>query len=382
MRKNRKETLKNIVGTLLFLAGAVVMLISISYILRPTDNGTGRWRFAGFYGEEKDTIDVVTIGSSAMYRYFNNPVFWEEYHLTSYNLCSASQLVEVVGDLIDEAQKEQAPQLFVVETRKFVKYDDLKRKFGQPQQEEQDEDEITDAADGLENVELRRVTDNMKYSWNRFEMIEKQVEGNWQQKLDYHLDIIRYHRNWESLSDINDLKYYKNSKKNVKKGWSSVFAVKPKKPIGVLENTEPLPIGKKAEEELVKLLEKCQKEQINVVFVSTPWVANEEQRRRNKYAGELIESYGFRFYDGNEHVEEAGIDYASDFYDGAHVNMWGAEKFTKAFGKYLVENYDLDTKQKKSVEKSWNECVEAYKKEIEERTLTLGPAEPEEGEQQ
>ncbi len=380
MKKNWKESLKNIVGTLLFLTGALVMLISISYVLRPTDNGTGRWRFAGFYGEEKDTIDVVTIGSSAMYRYFNNPIFWETYNLTSYNLCSASQPVEIIGDLMDEARKEQNPQLFVVETRKFVKYSDLKTKAELLGMEEADEDEITDEESGLENIELRRVTDNMKYSRNRFEMIEQNVEGDWKEKLDYHLDIIRYHSNWENLSDMNDLKYYRNSKDNVKKGWSNIFIVKPKKPIGDLKNTEPLPIGKEAEAEITKLLEKCRKEQINVVFVSTPWVANEEQRRRNLYLGELIESYGFRFYDGNEHVEEAGIDYASDFYNGSHVNTWGSEKFTKTFGKYLVENYELDATHEKKVKKSWDECVAAYDRNLEE--YAMGLLEPKEGEEQ
>lgn len=381
MKKNWKESLKNIVGTLLFLTGALVMLISISYVLRPTDNGTGRWRFAGFYGEEKDTIDVVTIGSSAMYRYFNNPIFWENYNLTSYNLCSAAQPVEIIGDLIEEARKEQNPQLFVVETRRFVKYDDLRKTKDKQELEEEDEDELSEnETEGVQNIELRRVTDNMKYSWNRFEMIEQNVGGDWQERLDYHLDIIRYHSNWENLSDMNALKYYKNSKVNVKKGWSNNFIVKPKNPIGVLENREPLPIGKEAEEQLIKLLEKCRKEQINVVFVSTPWVANEEQRRRNIYLGELIESYGFRFYDGNEHIEEAGIDYATDFYNGAHVNVWGSEKFTRTFGKYLVENYNLETVHEKNVIKSWDECVVAYYKALEKQAMGL--SEPKEGEQQ
>ena len=109
-------------------------------------------------------------------------------------------------------------------------------------------------------------------------------------------------------------------------------------------------------------------------------MANEEQRRRNLYLGELIESYGFRFYDGNEHVEEAGIDYASDFYNGSHVNTWGSEKFTKTFGKYLVENYELDATHEKKVKKSWDECVAAYDRNLEE--YAMGLLEPKEGEEQ
>lgn len=369
MKKSRKENLKNIVGTLVFVAGAAAMLISISYILRPTDGITGRWRFTGFYGEEKDSIDVVAIGSSAMYRYFNNPVLWEDFQLTSYNLCSATQPVQIVGDLMDEAQKTQNPQLFVVETRRFVRYEDLK-KPADVTEEDEEEGESSEQS-GIPNIELRRVTDNMKYSWNRFEMIEKQVDGSLSEKLDYYFDIIRYHSNWEKLKDINSLEYYDNARVNKQKSWSNVYVEKPFDQIGELENTEPLPIGKEAEAELIKILEKCRKEQINVVFVSTPWVAKEEQRRRNLYLGNLIESYGFRFYDGNEHVEEAGIDYETDFYNAAHMNTWGAEKFTKALGKFLVENYDLDTTHEKSVERSWDECVVAYREAIEKQEMGL-----------
>lgn len=368
MKEKLKKNLKNIIGSIVFLAIAIGLLMSASYVLRPTESGTGRWRMAGFYGEEKNTIDVVAIGSSAMYRYFNNPYFWKKYNLTSYNLCTASQPAHIIGDLMDEAIREQSPQLFVVETRRFVKREYLKP----PVQEE--EAAVTEEDDGkLKNIELRRVTDNLVYSWNRFQMIEDQVEGDWQEKLDYHLDIIRYHGNWETTDYTRLRRYYDNTKDNLKKGWSNNFIVKPLEPLGELQNTEPLPIGADAEEELVKLLEKCKKEQINVVFVSTPWIASEEQRRRNIYLGDLIESYGFHFYDGNEHVDEMGLDYATDFYNAAHVNAWGSEKFTDTFGQYIMDNFDMDTEQEKHVTKSWNECVKANREEMKKR-MTDGEA--------
>ncbi|MBQ5760156.1 MAG: hypothetical protein IIV85_00210, partial [Clostridia bacterium] len=41
----------------------------------------------------------------------------------------------------------------------------------------------------------------------------------------------------------------------------------------------------------------------------------------------------------NEHFDEIGADYATDFYDPLHYNAGGAEKFSRWLGRWSVETF-------------------------------------------
>ncbi|MDE7359297.1 MAG: hypothetical protein K2N39_07725, partial [Lachnospiraceae bacterium] len=62
--KGRREALQAVVFVLLFLA----ILWPVSYMVRT--NGDVKDRFAGFYAEKKDSLDVVIIGSSPVFPYY------------------------------------------------------------------------------------------------------------------------------------------------------------------------------------------------------------------------------------------------------------------------------------------------------------------------
>ena len=52
--------------------------------------------------------------------------------------------------------------------------------------------------------------------------------------------------------------------------------------------------------------------------------------------------HGLRYYNFLEVTDEIGIDYMTDTYDqGAHLNLSGAEKLSRYFGKILVDELGL-----------------------------------------
>ena len=61
-----KKQIKYIFGTAVFLAIAAVLLTLTTYVMRPTDKDFFRARVAGFYAEDRDSLDVVGFGSSAL----------------------------------------------------------------------------------------------------------------------------------------------------------------------------------------------------------------------------------------------------------------------------------------------------------------------------
>ena len=95
-----KKQIKYIFGTAVFLAIAAVLLTLTTYVMRPTDKDFFRARVAGFYAEDRDSLDVVGFGSSALYRYLNSPLLWKQQGITSYGIATAAQPVYVIPSLI------------------------------------------------------------------------------------------------------------------------------------------------------------------------------------------------------------------------------------------------------------------------------------------
>ena len=60
--------------------------------------------------------------------------------------------------------------------------------------------------------------------------------------------------------------------------------------------------------------------------------------------------------------EEAGLDFAADTYDGGlHLNLSGAEKLSRYFGKILQQEYGLeDHRQEVELAAIWQEKTEFY----------------------
>ena len=143
------KRVKQILGTGVFLTIGLVLTVLTSYVLRPIDYGVARIRAIGFYGEKKNSLDIVGFGSSAMYRYVNSPELYAQQRYTSYMLASGDQPAYIVPELIDEVLRTQSPQLLLIETRKFVRWNGEK----------------------VKDNRFRIIADNLKYTPNRFYMI-------------------------------------------------------------------------------------------------------------------------------------------------------------------------------------------------------------------
>lgn len=335
--------LKRILGTVAFLGIGLLLFVAVSYLLRPAEVDFYRSDMTGFYGEKDNSLDVVVFGSSAANRYLNNPVLWEETNLTSYDLTTAGQSCFLLEQFIDEVEKTQSPQLYVIETRRFIRSKNKEansEKFG-------------------------FVIDNMKYSVNRIKMINHMVDS-WSERVNYYFDIIAYHDSWENFSYEN-LRYISNDYDNPTKGWENIPNIKKTSaPKMVSQDSKPKAIADESEEALRSLLKKCKEENIPVLFVATPYKIGKSDQRKNLYIKQIIEEAGFHFLDCNQYIDEIGLDFSVDFYNPNHVNMWGSDKVTRFIGNYIQDNYQLSTEHEEDVTEDWNQYAEQNRLEVEE----------------
>ena len=100
------------------------------------------------------------------------------------------------------------------------------------------------------------------------------------------------------------------------------------------------------------------------------------------------EEYGLDYINFLPLNDEMGIDMQTDTYDaGLHLNIYGAEKFSRRLARVLRENYGVpDRRGEKAYDADWNQKCEAYdalfaaqRAEIEEygylKSWTLGAQE-------
>lgn len=334
---------KKLGGIFLFFLLAFLILLPVSYMLRPTDhaNGTVRKRITGFYAEEKESLNAVVLGSSAVYRYVNNPLLWEESGITSYNFAVPGLSIYTLEYLMDEVEKTQSPELYIIDARKFILTEDTdynKRRFQQ-------------------------LVSNLKYSKNRCDLINKMIE-NPLERIYYYFDIMIYHDNWTELT-WDSLEYADNEREHELKGWNNVSWTKEVEAVDVTSVTEVTSLSDTAEETLRSLLEKCKKEGKEVLMLETPWAISEEKQKKSNAVKEITEEYGFSYLDMNLFLKEMDIDFTTDFYNKKHANARGAKKMTEYLSDYLQDHYSFTEKARESVVNSWTEAAAKNRSQLE-----------------
>ena len=344
-------TIKLLIFTAIFLTA----FIFASYIIRP--DSEMKERFAGFYAEPKDSIDVVVIGSSPVQPLFSAPLIWGEYGIALYPISTNSQPTTGIKYLIKEVRKRQSECIYVIDVSMFIV----------------EPDEL------LTEANIRNITDNMKYSLNRIKAINAMVSDP-KERVDYYFDISKYHSVITDKDEfsIDAFKYFDFTVPALSKGYLFVDAVEPFDTVDVSSIDQTKAIPQEAEAILDDLLDYIDAENLKVMFVISPYIASDERKMQHNYLGEYIENRGYIFIDFNDFASDMGIDYSSDLYNRNHLNLAGGEKFSHYFGSYLMDNYDFKDKRADIDYSSWDEAyanwvavAEQYKLNISDNAKRL-----------
>lgn len=348
----KKGLVANIIKIILFLGVLSYLCIHITYVLRW--NTDEKRNLMGFYAEEKNSLDVVFIGSSSLWTSINPLTIYEKEGITSYVIATSAQRPSSLIYLLKEAQKTQEEAIFVLDIS-TLKYDE---KVWSEQNE----------------GSLRRVTDGLKYSLNRFMCNWEQTQGR-EDRISYFFDIIKYHGEWDKF--WKNISHWNFELENEEKGYLYRDSFE------IVENTwkegEKTPISQEAELILRELLDYCKNEELNVEFSLAFSTGN--TYGTSKYLQEIINEYGFELFIFNEYAEEVGLEYSMDFLNAGHTNVSGAEKASSCIGAYLTEKYALQDKRTDETFCKWNmlaiknrEKVEAGIEKLEkEHEYYIGP---------
>ena len=339
-----KKVLAIIIYCFLFL----ILLFILSPIFVPKwrdgDNNYIGSSVRGFYNEKKNSLDVLFMGNSDMYRGIIPIELWDKYGIASYAYTSPSQLMWTGYYILQETLMYQHPKIIVYNI-----------------------DHIgSDKYDLYQNY--RKAFDNMKWSKNKFKaiMLDDVYEFDLWEKLSYIFPILYYHNRWNKLSG-EDFKYAYSDEHCSHKGYDLIAKIKPYNNGDLyMENRdETFEMEDRVKKYLDKFVDKCKKENIELILVEVP-SADSWDLAKSKTMTEYAKTKGIKFIDLNLHLDEMKFDWKKDTPDGGdHLNIYGAEKVTKYIGEYLSSNYKLPDRRKNKDYSIWYKDSRIFHKDVE-----------------
>lgn len=335
------KPIKNIISFVVFMVLLVMLFSKITYLFRNT--GSDRLFMIGLQAE--GNLDVIYVGGSSAFTYFQPLKAWNDCGFTSYNYATNSQQSDGPEFYIKEALKTHDPALFIVEMRDFISYDPSVY-----------EPALRNGADSMNWWSVNRW--KYIYSYLTYHPADEDTDV-----LSFYFDIAKYHTNLVNLSNQTAWEYSDNIERCAGKGFKWIDAYdRLSEPTDYMTD-ERVEIPQESEELLNRLLDYCDKQNLQVLFVVAPMKVSADQMGKYNTLKDMIETRGYKFLNANECYDEMSFDFSTDVYNENHVNCFGAEKYTQFLEEYLVNNYDLPDHRGDIAYSSWDEDFVQFSEE-------------------
>lgn len=344
-----RDKLSKIIGFLVFATLLVNIFCKVTYLFRNV--GYNRTHIVGI--KQENDLDMVYIGGSAAFMYWQPLKAWNDCGFTSYNYATDTIQAESIKAYVEEVRTCQNPDLFVIGVRAFQYYSDGPAEAG-----------LRDSTDGMDISSVARYRLLSDYFDNRILPDDTDV-------VSYYFDIAKYHTNTDNLGSSTAWSFRNNEGISPEKGWEwkNEYAYLEEPVDFHTEERAELPAN--AMKILKDLLSYCCDEELNVLFVVCPYYLTAADQAMYNTIGDIVESYGFAYLNANEYYDEMGLDFTTDFYNKNHVNLFGAEKYTEFLENYIMQNYRLEDHRGDAAYDSWDAAYQNFCREEEGHAIIV-----------
>lgn len=290
--------------------------------------------------------DVVGVGPSYIYCTLNPVSVYRETGLTSFNLCSPVQTVEMSCGLIKEMLGRTTPQCIVLGATMFV----------------------LDEGQWLnKDAYIHYGADEFPFGLNKIEMLRRcrlpsAIET-------YLLPLMKYHGRWKTLSREDFIADMMEPEPNFINNFQVVANVSPRHFESLLSVTDavPSPVCPKSLEILREIKQLTEAHGCKLLLLTAPFMEIADVRRKGRYRVlyDFAAELGVEVLDLNETADDFGLDVPDDFQDyGIHLNVFGSEKTSRYLGRFFVNELGLKPRELEESEKSeWIALEARYEKQ-------------------
>ena len=285
-------------------------------------------KWAGFYEKDKNTIDMLFMGTSCVHTGVDVNYLYHEYGFTSYNLSADQMSGASIYSFLKEATKYQSPKVIFIDVQGL-----FSESSGSSTSVHYHYDFMRQ---GLNRIQGIRENDNITHEENFF-------------------PFMKYHTRWSELREI-DFKYLFMDKTNLLNGYF----------IYMYTNAASAPVQyEKSDDSLIdightqtlnnldRIIQFCDEKNIECILFKTPHVYTEVQSHYYDAVEQYAQQKGIKFWNFNKYYNEIGMDFSTDFTDGQHLNYIGSRKFTKFFGKMIAQQVEYEDHRGSSGYEEW-----------------------------
>lgn len=339
-----KQRIKNLAAAVIFLFLAFEVFLHCTYLFRNTERAA-RQNILGYYAEKDDSLDVVFVGPSSVYRYWSPMRAWDSYGFTSYDYSVSAMSRATILTAIKDLRRSQTPAVIVVDVRPFINVNEI-NKLDSPERN------MLDSID-VGPVRLQGV----KYLSDHSGISGQEIGSAY-------MELAQYHNNKAALAEELNWQLIDNRLNGSADGgeFYKGFAIAAKHTYlseDMIHLSEG--IADEVSEYYMDILEYGKKNNLTFLFVASPKSISEKQSEILNRMRLAAKEYGYGFIDGHCFYKEMNLDFTTDFYNSGHVNILGAEKWTEFVGEYLVREFDLPDHRKDPEYDAWNAVCEQYK---------------------
>ncbi|MDY3918782.1 MAG: hypothetical protein SOZ59_07230 [Candidatus Limivivens sp.] len=337
-----EDNIKKILRIFVAVAVGMLLFFGIQKIVIPRFSSTEI--VDGFYQEEKDSIDVLFVGSSNMFCTIDPVTLYEEEGIASYDFGSSLQSLNLSLLYIKEALKYQTPKVIGLEvlTSSNDYYQQLKEEA------------------------MRWGFTNLRFSVEKCSTLYDELGKIDFEYLSYIFPFFRYKDRWKELN-ADDIEYLRSDKQNYNKGFYYTNEVS-EKPVNhtVYTRETEFTLAESNSRILKEIASLCQEHGIQLFFFKSPtaktWTKTMSQAIRG-----LADSIDVPFLEMNDFMEEMEIQYDTDFRDESHLNYKGAKKASSYMAAYLKENYEIP--DRRGSDNSWDEALQRRQNQIKKEEI-------------
>ena len=308
-----KTGLKNFIKLTTFLLIVLGILVYLNEVFLYKDKSiwSTDYRVKQYQELPENSVEVLFLGSSNVMSGINPVQLWEETGIQSYNYCSRAQTFPFTYAYLQDALKTQRPECVVIDAYSIFSDKDINSLMN------------TDFHFGINMDSLS--------AGAKSELITNYIyKKEW---LSYYFPLFKNHnyfKTWENPTDETEeifmgfcfadgIEYYETPEYSDN--------------VAAMDDVDGI--------YLQKIIELCQKEEIDLYVVKIPVAYTDEEHQKLNAAKQMCEAYDVDFYDMSLDASEWGFDFGSDMRDNFHINKTGAEKATTRLGEILSEKYDF-----------------------------------------
>lgn len=327
-----------VIKVVAFLIICSICLSTISVALQYEHEMEPDLAMKEFYNAEENSSQILVLGSSHTTMGFSPMECYKQTQITSFNLSTAKQPIELARYLLEEALKTQTPEVVIYDVASLF----YKRKE-------------------VNTAKFRYLMDSMPLSLTKVKLAC--AYANYNKDLypfsigEALCPIYYYHDRWK---DMNEEEFNVDKAIPYLRGQvvriniteidydMEAFDAKLAKKIAKDPKSAPV-ISENNLYYLLKMKELCDENNIKLLLTSTP--TNRWNTTKKELIEQVCEEYELDFLDMNLPDGEL-LNYSTDMADGNHVNASGARKTTKFLYDYIIENYGIKGSYNEGFEKS------------------------------